>query len=121
MAGDRSRFAIFATRSRRRTTVRWNSRWRTCVHEAAHLVIDVIHFGPNGLYATTARVGMPVRIDGDRFVGTADNHRRRLQVILAGRAGEELLLGTASHGAGGAQGSDLDKATSLAAGMVGSD
>jgi cell division protease FtsH len=98
-------------------------RWLICVHEAAHLVIDVIHFDPDGAYATTARigsrVGMSVRI-GTRFMGTPDDYRRQLQVILAGRAGEEVLLGIASHGAGGVQGSDLARATSLAAAMVGS-
>jgi len=102
----------------------FEQRWRDCVHEAAHLVADVIHFGPDGVFATTARVGsrsgMSVRTNTEQFAGTPDAYRRRLQVILAGRAGEELLLGDVSHGAGGASGSDLEKATSLAAAMVGS-
>jgi cell division protease FtsH len=95
-------------------------RWRTCVHEAAHVVIDVIHFGPEGVFATTARVGsrggMSVRTGADWLVGTPDAYRRHLQVILAGRSGEELLLASVSDGAA----SDLVQATSLASAMAGS-
>lgn len=99
-------------------------RWRACVHEAGHLVADVVHFGPDNVFANTARVGSrggrSVRTTAPACAGTLEVHRRRLQVILAGRAAEELLLGAGSHGAGGARESDLDQATSLAAAMVGS-
>ncbi|WP_404526008.1 AAA family ATPase [Bradyrhizobium diazoefficiens] len=99
-------------------------RWRNCVHEAGHLVADVIHFGPDNVFANTARVGSRggrlVRTTAPACAGTLEVYRRRLQVILAGRAAEELLLGAGSHGAGGARESDLDHATSLAAAMVGS-
>ncbi|WP_271599411.1 AAA family ATPase [Bradyrhizobium sp. CCBAU 45384] len=99
-------------------------RWRNCVHEAGHLVADVIHFGPDNVFANTARVGSrggrSVRTTAPACAGTLEVYRRRLQVILAGRAAEELLLGAGSHGAGGARESDLDHATSLAAAMVGS-
>ena len=99
-------------------------RWRHCVHEAAHLLVDVIHFGPEDVFATSIgtewRGGMSVRTGVRHIVGTPDQYRQRLQGILAGRAGEELLLGSVSHGAGGRSGSDLDNATSLAAAMVGS-
>lgn len=99
-------------------------RWRTCVHEAGHLVADVIHFGPDDVFANTARVGSrggrSVRTTAPACAGTLEIYRRRLQVILAGRAAEELLLGAGSHGAGGSRESDLDHATSLAAAMVGS-
>ncbi|MBR0684406.1 AAA family ATPase [Bradyrhizobium manausense] len=100
-------------------------RWRHCIHEAAHLLVDVILFGPYGVLATMSRIGQSggrsVRtIDAARFFGTPDDYRRRLQVILAGRAGEELLLGSVSHGAGGEPGlgSDLEEATKLASAMV---
>ncbi|MBC9879930.1 AAA family ATPase [Bradyrhizobium sp. INPA01-394B] len=100
-------------------------RWRHCVHEAAHLLVDVILFGPDGVLATMASIGRAggrsVRtIDPGRFFGTPDDYRRRLQVILAGRAGEECLLGSVSHGAGGEPGlgSDLEEATQLASAMV---
>jgi cell division protease FtsH len=99
-------------------------RWRTCVHEASHIVVDVLHFGPVDIFATTAmlgsRGGMSMRTRLDRPTGTAEEYRRRLQVILAGREGEDMMLGNVSHGAGGMAGSDLDKATGLAAAMIGS-
>lgn len=99
-------------------------RWRTSVHEAAHLLADVVLFGPEEVYATVGRSGrrngMTIRVGIDAFDGTPDAYRRRLQVLLAGRAGEELLLGEVSHGAGGAPDSDLDKATTLASAMAGS-
>jgi cell division protease FtsH len=44
----------------------------------------------------------------------------RLEVLLAGRTAEEVLLGSASHGAVGAAGSDLDQATTVAAATVAS-
>jgi cell division protease FtsH len=100
------------------------ARWRTCVHEASHIVVDVLHFGPADIFATTAmsgsRGGMSMRTRLDRPTGTAEEYRRRLQVILAGREGEDMMLGNVSHGAGGMAGSDLDKATGLAAAMIGS-
>lgn len=99
------------------------TRWRFCVHEAAHILADVIHFGPHNVFARIAKMkesyGMSVRSKVD-FVGTPEDYRRRLQVILAGRTGEELVFGSASHGSGGTPGSDLDTATRLASAMVGS-
>jgi ATP-dependent Zn protease len=43
-----------------------------------------------------------------------------LEIILAGRVGEEMILGEGSQGAGGQAGSDLERATTLAAAMAGS-
>jgi ATP-dependent Zn protease len=101
-------------------------RWRHCIHEAGHLLADVILFGPDGVFATMARIGpaggMSVRtLKAGQFFGTPDDYRRRLQIILAGRAGEEVILGTVSHGAGGksGMGSDLEEATLLASEMIG--
>jgi ATPase family associated with various cellular activities (AAA)/Peptidase family M41 len=100
------------------------ARWRTCVHEASHIVVDVLHFGPADVFATTttsgSRGGMSMRTKLARPTGTAEEYRRRLQVILAGREGEEMILGNVSHGAGGMAGSDLHMATGLAAAMIGS-
>lgn len=99
-------------------------RWRSCVHEAAHILVDVIHFGPRNIFARVAkmqgRFGMSARRNSGYSSGTTEEYRKRLEVILAGRAAEELICGSASHGAGGAPGSDLDKATALACAMVGS-
>jgi AAA+ superfamily predicted ATPase len=99
-------------------------QWRSCVHEASHIVADVVHFGPDDVFATTtateARTGMSVRTNFKRGDGTYGEYRKRLEMILAGRTGEELLLGNVSHGAGGSAGSDLEVATNLAAAMMGS-
>lgn len=99
-------------------------RWRACIHEAAHILVDVIHFGPQNVFARTAkmagRFGMSVRSKLDPYGGTPADYRKRLEVILAGRTAEELIFGSPSHGAGGASGSDLHTATDLACAMVGS-
>lgn len=100
------------------------SRWRTCVHEAAHILVDVIHFGPDDLFATTTmtkgRGGRSVRTQIKKTAGTLENYRKRLEVILAGYVGEQVVLGTSSHGAGGSEISDLAYATRLAGDMVAS-
>jgi AAA+ superfamily predicted ATPase len=99
-------------------------RWRFCVHEAAHLVAEVIHFGPDGVSANAIHVGsrggMTIRTKPAPFAGTLVDYRKNLEIRLAGRLGEELVLGAQSHGGGGASGSDLDNATSIAAAIVGS-
>jgi ATP-dependent Zn protease len=46
--------------------------------------------------------------------------QKNSQPLFAGRLGEELLIGAPSDGAGGSAGSDLDRATKLAADMVAS-
>jgi len=98
---------------------------RTAVHEAGHLVVDLLLFGrPADLQATVASsrdsMGMTVRARTPRFAGTYDDYHRRLQTILAGRAAESLLLSQPTHGAGGVSGSDLQKAGAIAAAMVAS-
>lgn len=99
-------------------------RWRASVHEASHILTDVIHFGPEDIFATialqTSRAGASIRARRRRDAGTYADYRKRLEIILAGRAGEELLLGSPSDGAGGIPSSDLDVATRIAADMVAS-
>jgi cell division protease FtsH len=99
-------------------------RYRSCIHEASHIIVDVIHNGPDDVFATAApvgsRFGASVRTNRTQRAGTYDEYRRMLEVILAGRVGEELILGAGSHGAGGEAGSDLDRATAMAAAMAGS-
>ncbi|MFC7700523.1 AAA family ATPase [Bradyrhizobium sp. GCM10028915] len=98
--------------------------WRTCAHEAGHILTDVLHFGSKDVFASVTmagrRGGISFRTDISNFKGTTEDYRRRLEVILAGREGEEMLLGNVSHGAGGEAGSDLEAATALAAAMIGS-
>ena len=99
-------------------------KFRSCVHEASHIVIDVIHHGPDDIFATSAVVGShagaSVRTKLAPRAGTYNDYQKMLEIILAGRVGEEMILGEGSHGAGGESGSDLERATTLAAAMAGS-
>ncbi len=87
------------------------------IHEAGHVVVCV----DMGLH-TVASASM--RADGDRLGGTAaigareflvdaEGVCRRLVMLLAGRAAEEVLVGVQTSGAGGGQDSDLARATVL--------
>jgi cell division protease FtsH len=99
-------------------------KFRSCVHEASHIVVDVIHNGQDDVYATATVVGMragaAVRTKQPQRAGTYVDYRKMLEIILAGRVGEEMIFGEGSHGAGGERGSDLERATTLAAAMAGS-
>jgi cell division protease FtsH len=99
-------------------------RFRSCVHEASHIVVDVIHNGPDDVFAISTAIGShagaSVRIKQPQRAGTYADYRKTLEIILAGRVGEEMILGEGSHGAGGEPGSDLERATTLAAAMTGS-
>jgi cell division protease FtsH len=100
-------------------------RARIAVHEASHLLVDVLLHGPDGALATMAsrgdRLAAAFRLQSnDDFAGTYDDHFQRLQVLLAGRAGEAETFGAPSQGAGGSVGSDLQQATSLASAMAAS-
>jgi AAA+ superfamily predicted ATPase len=101
-----------------------NLQFRSCVHEASHIVVDVIHNGPDDVFATSAvvgsRAGSSVRTKLAPRAGTYDEYCKMLEIILAGRVGEEMICGEGSHGAGGESGSDLERATTLAAAMAGS-
>jgi cell division protease FtsH len=99
-------------------------KFRSCVHEASHIVVDVLHHGPEDVFATVAVVGghagVSVRTKLAPRAGTYEEYRKTLEIILAGRVGEELILGAAGHGAGGDAGSDLQRASTMAAAMAGS-
>jgi ATP-dependent Zn protease len=99
-------------------------RRRAAVHEAGHIILDVSFYGPAGVHATINvsrdSAGAVVRTELPRLPGTYDDYFRRLQMLLAGRTAESLILGSVSHGAGGAAGSDLERAAGAAAAMVGS-
>jgi cell division protease FtsH len=99
-------------------------KFRSCVHEASHIIVDVIHHGPDDIFATSAVVGShagaSVRTKLAPRAGTYREYCQMLEIILAGRVGEEMIFGEGSHGAGGESGSDLERATTLAAAMAGS-
>jgi cell division protease FtsH len=98
---------------------------RSAIHEAGHVVVEIVHFGHDAhVHASIVRSGnrggATVRTQAPPFTGTYSDYQCRLQVILAGRTAEEIVLGEASDGAGGSRGSDLQQATALAAAMVAS-
>jgi cell division protease FtsH len=97
---------------------------RAAVHEAGHILVDVLFYGPANVHANIAAMGgnggAAVRTDGPRLVGDYEDYFVRLQMLLAGRTAEEVVFGRASHGAGGSPGSDLERATGIAAAMVAS-
>jgi cell division protease FtsH len=89
------------------------------------VLLEILLFGGEAdVHATIAmsgsRGGVTLRTTPPPFAGTYSEYHRRLQVVLAGRSAEEIVLSEASHGAGGRRGSDLHQAAALAAAMVGS-
>jgi cell division protease FtsH len=98
---------------------------RSAVHESGHILLEVLHEGPDGVHArigltNRGSAGSVIRLQRARTAGTYDDYRKTLQTILAGRAAEELVCGAAGHGSAGHENSDLATATMIAAGMVGS-
>jgi len=71
------------------------------IHEAGHLVSEIELFGNEAdVHANIAAVGIrggcTTRTKAPPFSGTYYDYARRLQVLLAGRTAEELLLSAAS-------------------------
>lgn len=99
-------------------------RRRTAVHEAGHIVLDVLFNGAAGIHATISPSrgvgGRVVRSEMKETAGTYDDYARRIQVLLAGRTAEILVCGNCGHGSGGVAGSDMAIAASMAAAMAGS-
>jgi cell division protease FtsH len=99
-------------------------RRRAAVHEAGHILVDVLFYGPENVHATITATGgnggAVVRTDGPKLAGVYEDYSRRLQILLAGRTAEEAVYSAASHGSGGSTGSDLERAAGVAAAMVAS-
>jgi ATP-dependent Zn protease len=97
-------------------------RRRCAVHEAGHAVAAAVSGEP--VDVEVSLVGQGAHIGTTRVNGAADQPmtldfaRQVLVYLLAGRAAEEVVLGTVSAGAGGAEESDLAMATRLAVRMV---
>ena len=104
----------------------------TAYHEAGHAVIhflDVGH-GKEIQYATVVprrigggtALGFVMRVsDEDSFSMSKTEALAKLRMMLGGRGAEEILLGVdrITTGSGGSDGSDLAKATKLAAYLIG--
>ncbi|MCW7546108.1 hypothetical protein N7I30_20240, partial [Aurantimonas litoralis] len=52
------------------------------------------------------------------FDRTRNSHLAEIAILLAGRASEELVLGSPGDGSGGMEGSDLHRATEIAAQLL---
>jgi ATP-dependent Zn protease len=99
-------------------------RRRVAAHEAGHLLAEVALQGPVGVTAVvTRRLDAPGRVvrrglrrdDEGTFACFFD----RIRIDLAGRAAEEILMGTLSDGAGSTNpGSDLSRASAAALHVV---
>ena len=91
---------------------------RVATHEAGHVLAAIEFGGSFVLEAVTMQAGngasggMLGRWNDTSL--SAEQVRDRLVVLLAGRAAEEVMLGTASSGAGGGASCDLARATGLA-------
>ncbi|WP_245413500.1 AAA family ATPase [Mangrovicella endophytica] len=90
---------------------------RVAIHEAGHAVVYMLFGGaPSSLsIVRDAENGGGVTLEVDE--ATMEGRRRDIEAmivpILAGRAAEEIILGSVSAGAGGADSSDLARATTL--------
>lgn len=94
---------------------------RAATHESGHAVVAIV-------LEVAAKVSMSLVRRGERYAVTVMDPReqsltrealeRRIAVALAGRAAEEIVLGTVAAGAGGSDTSDLAHATNLAMKMA---
>ncbi|MGO7312495.1 ATP-dependent Zn protease [Rhizobium ruizarguesonis] len=102
-----------------RPAVPYDVRWRLAIHEAGHAVVHhalrlgsikglTIDAKDGGHNALTFATGAP---------DTAEWYERLLAMLMAGRAAELIVLKTVSAGSGGAEQSDLARATRIALDM----
>lgn len=91
---------------------------RTAIHEASHALV-VAHEQPGALTSVTVRRNSGQAGQTSWILGRGEDTELELEAtlreVLAGRAGEVLLLGSPGAGCGGAAHSDLATATVLAA------
>jgi ATP-dependent Zn protease len=102
-----------------RPQVPYDVRWRFAIHESGHAIVHcalrlgaikglTIDTKDGGHNAVTFTTGTP---------DTADWYERLLAMLMAGRAAELVVLKTVSAGSGGAEQSDLARATRIALDM----
>jgi len=90
-------------------------RRRIAVHEAGHVLVHHLAEPGSVVAASIRRQDGAVHVqEGGDFAFLPQEVHRRLRSLLAGRAAEEVVLGEAGGGAGGAQGCDLSAATHIA-------
>ncbi|GGD22242.1 AAA family ATPase [Aureimonas glaciei] len=89
---------------------------RVAIHEAGHAVVHMLYGGmPAALSIVrngASGGGVVFEIDEDAVEGLRGDIEALIVPILAGRVAEQIVLGSVSAGAGGADTSDLARATS---------
>jgi ATP-dependent Zn protease len=92
-------------------------RRRVAVHEAGHAVVAlVLGFAPVESLSINGGIGH-AKFGAINPVYTAQSGKDHMAVAMAGRAAEELVLGTIGAGGGGETSSDLAVATRIAVAM----
>lgn len=86
--------------------------FRMAIHEAGHILIGHLTGLPAAHGARLMPHGGEVQRPMPRLL-TPDTVAAMIQTLLAGRAAEQIVLGTVSNGAGGGPASDLALATDL--------
>ncbi|KAB1108491.1 ATP-dependent Zn protease [Neorhizobium galegae] len=99
-----------------RPPVPYNLRWRWAFHEAGHAVVHhALNLGPvRGLNIDTGQGGYNLVGFHVWATDTRDWYENMLTMLMAGRAAEKLVLKRVSGGSGGADDSDLARATRIA-------
>jgi len=94
-------------------------RWRLAFHEAGHAVVHhALDLGPvHGLNIDTGEGGYNLVSFHPWAIDTRDWFENMLTMVMAGRAAEQLVLNNVSGGSGGAEDSDLARATRIACDM----
>lgn len=98
-------------------TVSPDLHFRVAVHEAGHAVAAAVELPGTVQIVTVQGEHAGVRFELGQF-DTEAEARAHIRILLAGRAAEELRLGTAGFGSGGPANSDLARATSLATALL---
>ncbi len=103
-----------------RPMVPYDLRWRFAIHEAGHAVVHhALRLGPiHGLNIDTPSGGgysqLGFTASGSDTLGYRED---MLAMLMAGRAAEQIVVGSVSAGSGGSDDSDLARATKLALAM----
>nr|CAD6596592.1 ATP-dependent Zn protease [Rhizobium sp. Khangiran2] len=97
----------------------YDLRWRFAIHEAGHAVVHhALKLGPiQGINIDTAHGGYSQLGFTASGSDTLGYHEDMLAILMAGRAAEQIVTGSVSSGSGGADHSDLARATKLALAM----
>lgn len=102
-----------------RPTLSYDVRWRLAIHESGHAVVHhALRLGAVlGLTIDAKDGGQNTITFGNGGPDTVEWYERLLALLMAGRAAELIVLKTASAGSGGAEHSDLARATRIAIDM----